>query len=233
MSNDGVRIDVPDAASYYYRDSGMDGRLLETQKKATLEERITYFETPGRDNTEETLRLVAERAKGRGISTIVLASTRGDTARLAAERFADTGIKLVVVPHQFGFGQGQRFPSELVSELERKGHRVHFGTMLFHTDTLYGSRSPSIIATVLRTFCQGMKVCVEIILMAVDGGCVVAGEKVIAVTGTGRGADTAVVAIAASSSHFSDLHITEIICKPLETKSWPAGAPRPAETPRA
>ncbi|GAH08024.1 unnamed protein product, partial [marine sediment metagenome] len=105
----------------------------------------------------------------------------------------------------------------------------HFGTMLFHTDGFYGMTTPSVMATLLRTLCQGMKVCVEIILMATDGGCVAAGEKVIAVTGTGRGADTAVVAITAPSTKLSELHITEIICKPLETKSWPAGTrpPRP------
>jgi tetratricopeptide (TPR) repeat protein len=57
-----------------------------------LEEKIIYFEAPGRRNTEETLRLVAERAKARGINKIVLASTRGDTARLAAERFTGTGV---------------------------------------------------------------------------------------------------------------------------------------------
>ena len=59
--------------------------------------------------------------------------------------------------------------------------------------------------------------------MTVDGGHVAIGEKVIAVTGTGRGADTAVVAVSAPSTRLSDLHITEIICKPLETKSWPVG----------
>jgi len=192
-----------------------------------LEEKIVYFEEPGRDNTEETLGLVAERARARGISKIVLASTLGDTARLAAERFAGANIQLVVVPHQFGFGQSQRFPPELVSELEEQGHCVHFGTMLFHTDGLYGMRVPSVMATLLRTFCQGMKVCVEIILMVTDGGRVATGEKVIAVTGTGRGADTAVVAIAAPSNQLHELHITEIICKPLETKSWPVSG-RPA-----
>lgn len=197
------------------------------EKGVYLEEKITYFETPGRGNTEETLRLVAERAKARGISKIVLASTRGDTARLAADRFAGTKIKMTVVPHQYGFGEAQRFPPELVFELEKKGHSVHFGTMLFHTDGFYGTRASSVMATILRTFCQGMKVCVEIILMTVDGGCVATREKVIAVTGTGRGADTAVVAIAAPSTKLSELHITEIICKPLETKSWPAGT-RPA-----
>ena len=203
------------------------------KKSGCLEEKIIYFEEPGQSNTKETLRLVAERAKARQIRKIVLASTRGDTARLAADYFAGTKIEMVVVPHQYGFGETQRFTPELVSEIEMKGHRVQFGTMLFHTDNLYGSRTPSVMATLLRTFCQGMKVCVEIILMAVDGGCVATGEKVIAMTGTGRGADTAVVAIAAPSNKLNELHITEIICKPLETKSWPAGTkpPTPALKP--
>ena len=204
---------------------------LEERRRSRLEEKITYFEVPGQVNTEDTLRLVDERAKARGISKIVLASTLGATARLAAERFTGTNIKMVVVPHQYGFGEVQRFPSELVSELEQKGHCVHFGTMLFHTDGFYGMRVPSVMATLLRIFCQGMKVCVEIILMATDGGCVAAGEKVIAVTGTGRGADTAVVAVAAPSNQLHDFHITEIICKPLETKSWPvSGRPAAAGT---
>jgi hypothetical protein len=188
-----------------------------------MEEKITYFEKMGLENTEETLRLAAERAKARGIKKIVLASTTGETARLAAERFAGTGIKMVVVPHQYGFTERQRFPAELKAELEKKGHRVHFGTMLFHTDGFYGTTTPTVMAIVLRTLCQGMKVAVEIILMATDAGCIAAGERVIAVTGTGRGSDTAVVATAATSTRLHELHITEIICKPLETKSWPGG----------
>jgi len=62
----------------------------------------------------------------------------------------------------------------------------------------------------------------------VASGYVATGEKVIVVTGTGRGADTAIVAIAAPSTKLSDLHVTEIICKPLETKSWPTGTKPPA-----
>ena len=202
------------------------------EKGTHFEEKITYFETIGLENTEETLRLAAERAKARGIKKIVLASTTGETARLAAERFAGTGIKMVVVPHQYGFIGEQRFPAALISELEKKGHHVHFGTMLFHTDGFYGMTMPTVMAILLRTLCQGMKVAVEIILMATDSGCIAAGEKVIAVTGTGRGADTAIVATASTSTKLYDLHITEIICKPLETKSWPAGRrppPRPDE----
>ncbi|MFC1921417.1 pyruvate kinase alpha/beta domain-containing protein [Chloroflexota bacterium] len=194
-----------------------------------MEEKITYFEASGPDNTEETLRLAAERAKARGINKIVLASTRGDTARLAAEKYADSGIKMVVIPHQYGFGEAQRFAPELISELEKKGHRVHFGTMLFHTENFYGNKASTSLANMLRIFCQGMKVCVEIILMAADAGCVDIGEQVIAVTGSGRGSDTAVVAIASTSTKFSDFHITEIICKPLQTRNMPPGARPPQQ----
>ncbi len=194
-----------------------------------MEEKIVYFEKPGMENTEATLQLAAERARVRGIKKIVLASTRGDTARLAAGLWADNGIKMVVVPHQYGFMADQRFPVELVAELAGQGHTVHFGTMLFHTENLYGMDTPRIMANLLRTFCQGMKVCVELIFMAVDGGCVNPGEEVVVVAGTGRGADTAIVAVAAPSTRLPELHITEIICKPLQTKQGPPPPMPPPE----
>jgi len=196
-----------------------------------VEEKIVYFERGGRANTEETLRLAVERAQARGIGTMVLASTTGDTARLAVEAVAGTGLRLVVIPHQYGFSDTQRFPAELVDELERQGHRVHFGTMLFHTEGFYGVGAPETMAILLRTICQGMKVCVEIVLMAADGGLVSRGEQVVAVSGTARGADTAVVAIASTSTALHDLHITEMICKPLQNRSWKRGT-NPYDNPR-
>jgi hypothetical protein len=183
-----------------------------------LEEKIVYFEKPGVGDTEETLRLAIERAKARGITKIVLASTRGDTARLAAKHLTGTGITMVVIPHQYGFGPGQRFPPELVKALEKQGHSVHFATHLFHTENLYGIATPRVMAVLLRTFSQGIKVCFEVVMMAVDGGHIVTSEKVIVVAGTGSGADTAIVVLAASSRELPNLHITEIICKPLQTQ---------------
>ena len=187
-----------------------------------MEEKIVYFEEPGIGNTEVTLNLALERAKDRGIKKVLLASTRGDTARQLAQKLAGTGIRMVVVPHQYGFGPaGQRFPKALVDELQGQGHSVYFGTMLFHTDGFFATNEPRLMANLLRTFCQGMKVAVEITLMAANGGLVAAGENVVVVTGTGRGADTAVVAIAATSTNLSDFHVTEIICKPLQTRQGP------------
>ncbi len=180
-----------------------------------MEEKITYFEKSGKENSTTVIRLVKERAQARGISRVVMASTRGDTARVMADSIKGTALQLVVIPWQYGFRETQPFPPELVSELQGKGHRVHFGTMLFHTEEFYGINTPKLMANLLRIFGQGIKVCVEIILMACDGGCIAAGEKVIAVAGSGAGSDTAVVATASSSTKMSALRIHEIICKPL------------------
>jgi len=180
-----------------------------------MEEKIIYFEKSGKENTAEVLRLVKERALERGIKKVVLASTRGDTARAATDFFEGSDLRLVVVPWQYGFGNAQPFPQELVAQLQGKGHRVHFGTMLFHTEELYGIKTPQVMANLLRIFGQGIKVCVEILMMACDGGCIGPGEKVIAVAGSGAGADTAVVATGSPSTKMTGLRVHEIICKPL------------------
>jgi len=180
-----------------------------------MKEKIVYFETPGEDNTGVVLDLVKERAEARNIKKIVLASTRGVTARAAVKAFEGSDLKLVVIPWSFGAVKEHPFSPELKAELEEKGHQVHFSTMLFHTGDLYGSQTPTVMANLLRIFAQGFKVAVEILMMACDGGCVEGKEKVIVVAGTGRGADTAVVATAAPSLRWTKLRIHEIICKPL------------------
>lgn len=180
-----------------------------------MEEKIVYFENGGKENTAEVLRLVKERALARGIKKVVVASTRGNTAKAAASAFAGTNIRLVVIPWQFGFVETQPFPQELVGELEKQGHRVHFTTILFHQEDFYGNSVPKIMATALRTFCQGVKVGIETTLMACNGGLVEKGEKVICMAGTGAGADTAMVVSPAPSTKFGEFHVHEIICKPL------------------
>ncbi len=181
-----------------------------------MESKVVYFEDMGPENTEATFRLVQERLKNLGIKKLVLASTTGATARKAMEFFKNSGVKLIVVPHQHDFHREKNaFPEEMVKTLRESGHEVHFGTMLFHTDRLYKSNTPTLMADLLRCFCQGVKVCFEIILMVTDAGLVSSGERVIAIAGTGRGSDTALVMQAASSQHLRRLKVNEIICKPL------------------
>src|SRR3972149_9082867 len=112
-----------------------DSRFCFVQRRNRMEEKIIYFEKPGKENTANVIPLIQERARARGIKKIVLASTRGDTARAAAASLDSTGLQLVVIPWQYGFRDTQPFPQELVSDLQRKGHRVHFGRWLFPTET--------------------------------------------------------------------------------------------------
>ncbi|MFQ6095240.1 MAG: pyruvate kinase alpha/beta domain-containing protein, partial [Candidatus Bathyarchaeia archaeon] len=58
---------------------------------------ITYFEKPGLENTEETLKLAYERALELNIKDIVVASTHGGTALKAAEIFNDPKFNIVAV----------------------------------------------------------------------------------------------------------------------------------------
>ena len=63
-------------------------------------------------------------------------------------------------------------------------------------------------------FSQGVKVCPEIAMMAVDSNALSSGAKVISVAGSHSGADTAMVLTAAESSRIRDMKLHEILCKP-------------------
>lgn len=185
-----------------------------------MESKTVYFETPGRDNTEAVLGIARQRAEERGIKTILVASTRGDTAVRAMEVFK--GLKVIAVTHATGFRtpDTQEFTDENRQIVESKG-----GIILTTTHAFAGvSRAMrnkfntyvigDIIANALRVFGEGMKVVCEITLMAADGGLVRTDEDVIAIAGTSRGADTAIVLRPVNTRNFFDLRVKEILCKP-------------------
>ena len=180
-----------------------------------MEGNIVYFQKPGQENTAAVFDIVDRALSELDIHKIVLASTRGDTARHAMGRYKGQDVRLIVVPHQYGFGPGQRFPQELVERAKQEGHQVYFGTMLFHQEKLFGEGPAQWVANFLRAFCQGVKVCVEILLMAGNAGLVGEGERVVVVAGTGRGADTALVMTGATSGNLKAMHISRVLCKPL------------------
>jgi hypothetical protein len=72
------------------------------------------------------------------------------------------------------------------------------------------------MANVLRLMGEGTKVCVEITLMAADAGLIPADRDIVAVAGTGKGADTALRIWPANAARFFDLKIREIIAKPYD-----------------
>ncbi|MBA7558547.1 hypothetical protein ES708_00151 [subsurface metagenome] len=185
-----------------------------------MELKTTYFENPGRGNTEEVLRIARQRAAELGIRTIVVASTTGDTAVKATEAFS--GFKIIAVSLFTGMlaPNTQEFTEENRKIVESKGGVVFTTTPAFSgLSAATGKKFNTyvigdIVANALRIFGEGMKVVGEIAVMAADGGLVRTDEDVIAIAGTDQGADTAVVLRPVNSGDFFDLKIKEILCKP-------------------
>jgi len=191
-------------------------------KRATAarEAGIVYFDSMGADNTEETLKLAKVRARGLGIKRIVIATTTGDTAVKAAKEFKD--YKVIVVTHTSGFlAPGtQELTPENRQKIEKLGAEIFTGAHAFGGISHAIRRTfathvlGDFMANTLRVFGQGMKVAIEITLMAADAGLVSPDEDVIAIAGTGRGADTAIVVKPAHAHDAFSLRVKEIICKP-------------------
>lgn len=188
-----------------------------------MKRNITYFEEKGEDNTAETLRLARERALELGINYVVVASTTGKTGSEAIKAFKDTGVGVVVVTHQTGYKEDnvQELKEEDRKFIEENGTVVTSSDLLTRVPKLvaqkYGGFSPfHIISDTLKMFSKGMKVCVEIAVMAADAGAVPVGEEIIAVSGTAKGADTAVVMTAANVHKLFDIDIREVLAIPRE-----------------
>jgi hypothetical protein len=178
------------------------------------------WENKGPKNTDTTVQEAVKRAKELGIRYLVVASNSGETA----EKFLDQGLEVVCVTHHTGFaapGKNEMAP-EKRKQLQEKGAQVLTTThLLAGVDRAlrmqFGGLYPAeIIANALRMLGQGVKVCVEIAVMALDAGLVSYGEEIIAVAGSGKGADTACVIVPAHSNDFFKTVVKEIVCMPRE-----------------
>jgi uncharacterized protein len=179
---------------------------------------MAYFEKPGKSNTEAVVTAVLRRAEELGIKYVVVASNTGQTA----EAFLGKGLNVVCVTHHVGYkgpGEDEMAP-ETREQLQAKGIKILTTThLLAGVDRalrmkFQGVFPAEIMATTLKIFGQGVKVCVEISSMALDAGLIPYGEEIIAVGGTGRGADAACVMLPAHSNDFFDTKVKEVICKP-------------------
>ncbi len=182
-----------------------------------------YFDSAGPVNTEATLKLAVKACAERRIKHLVVASTAGPTAKRALELVKGTSLRLVVVTHNWGFGEEGKceFSEEIRKEIEQAGHKVHSGMLLTRNLgkaialKMGGHSESELIAGTLRVFGQGVKVCVEMACMVADAGLVPA-EDCVFVAGTGKGADTALIIRPAASHNFFNLKVREIICKPAK-----------------
>ncbi len=192
-----------------------------------------YFAHPGRKNSGQVVEAVLRRLEEGDLKAVVVASTTGYTAGLFADALAGRpGVTLISVgeaPLAGEWDSKNKYPflaPETRQELERRGvivaDRVPY---LLHSSVLDTSpwKAPSaeeIVRETLYAFGQGLKVAVEVVLIAVASGFLAPYQDVIAVGGTGRGADTAIVVRATfpnhvlSQDHARRLRIHEVLCKP-------------------
>jgi hypothetical protein len=185
-----------------------------------LSTRTTYFGQPGPANTDRTLELARARAAELGLSTVLVATTSGATAVRATQVME--GLRVIAVTHSTGFRgpDTQDLTPENKAAIEAAGGHIltcqHAlgGVNRAVRKKLNTYQLDEIIAFTLRVFGQGIKVVAEMSLMAADAGLVRTDEPVLAVAGSGRGADTAAVLLPTNAQTFFDLKIVEIICRP-------------------
>ncbi|MHA1874728.1 MAG: pyruvate kinase alpha/beta domain-containing protein, partial [Candidatus Heimdallarchaeaceae archaeon] len=122
-----------------------------------------YFETPG-DYSEQVFELVNQKLEESSIDTVIVATTRGQTALYAAENVKNA--RIVAVTHQAGFrNPGEmEISKEVIESLKEKGVEVLTAThALAGVDRAIRKKHGTwqiseLIAETLRIFGQGTKV---------------------------------------------------------------------------
>jgi hypothetical protein len=144
-----------------------------------MEKTIHYFKNPGEENTDKLIELVKIRRQELGINNIVVASASGSSGVKLAKSI-DPDVNIVNVTHHAGFKGGDliEIESKHKTELDKMGVNIYAGSHSLSgvgrgISNKFGGITPvEIIAATLRLFSQGVKVGVEISIMAADAGLI-------------------------------------------------------------
>jgi len=185
---------------------------------ARVKSETLYFDRPGKENTEAVLAAVKKRAQELGIRQVVVASTHGYTARRAAHVLGDLDVEIIAVSICAAFDdQGWSMSAAEREQLEAAGVKVLTSMHALGDDVNEAfAQMPAnrIVRETLYRFCQGMKVVVEVAIMAAEAGMLDTTRECIVAAGSSQGADTAVVMKPAFARKFQELEILEILAKP-------------------
>jgi len=186
------------------------------------ESKIFYFDSKGQINTDKTLDIALECCRERKTQKIVVASSTGETA-LKLHKKAPTEIDIIAVT----YSAGSRFPEEVEQflknqdEIMAKGitivrgmHALSATEKAFQNKYKTGMMPLNIVADSLRMFCHGVKVCVEIAIMAAEAGHITPDQEVVTIAGSHRGSDTAVVLKPAYAANMFETKIRALLCMP-------------------
>ncbi len=206
---------------------------------------IRFFPHYGPENTSEVIDAVAERLQERDINTVVVASSTGEMAirmvqrlRSAAQEPDTAALPRVIAVSDPPWAIGKIPKAGRISS-DNKARLLALGAEVVDS-VPYASRAYStgasnnvyealdLLVVVFDAFRMvggnGLKVAIEVALMATNGGVIQPGQEVIAVAGTGNGLDTAVVVKSAYSIDIFSTdpserpEIREILAMPRETR---------------
>jgi hypothetical protein len=187
-----------------------------------MEKTILYCDSTGRGNTELVLAAAKKRAMELKIRDVVVATTHGGTAIKMKEVFSDPKLNLIAV----GISEGYKENGWCFTDVERKrlekagikplvaSHALGDGVANSFTEKSGGKSIEEVVRDTLYRFGQGMKVCVEIVLMAADAGLIPMDREVMAIAGTAEGTDTCIIVKPAYPRKFYEFEIREIVAKP-------------------
>jgi hypothetical protein len=187
-----------------------------------MEKKIIYFEKPGPQNTEKTISIAKDRADEIGVKDVVVATNHGKTALETKKAFKGLDVNIIAVSICEAFeDEGWTMTSEEKMELENMEikvltsiHALGDGVGSSFAEKFGGKPIEEIVTNTLYRFCQGMKVCVEIVLMAADAGLIPLDGEVMAIAGTDEGADTCIIVKPSYARKFLEFEIREILAKP-------------------
>ena len=186
---------------------------------------ITYFNTSGQHNTSQVLQNVRKRLSKNDIHYVVVASSSGETALQLWEEIKGLEVNIVAVSLHAGFRGGDQvsLSEDMNHQLKEKGIRTFLGSHSLSgvgrsfSKKFGGATPPEIMAETLRMFGgHGIKVGVEVSIMAADAGLIPTDQEVLAIGGSHGGADAAIVLKPTHMSNLFEMEIREILCKPLK-----------------
>ena len=180
---------------------------------------VHYYDRPGLENTDDVLATAARRAEQLGITQVVVASSHGSTGVKARHAFP-IATKVIAVTISAAFDR----EGWVMSEAERRPLQeagVHVLTAMHSLgddvgEAMSGEGWPAnrVVRETLYRFGQGMKVAVEVAIMAAESGLLDMASDAIAIAGSDNGADTAIVLKPAYARDFNRLKIREILAMP-------------------
>ena len=195
---------------------------------------VVYFETPGFVNTSSVVDAIRERIGLGDVESVVVPVTTGRTAETFSRELGNK-INIVAISEEeviLAF-KNLTIPAQSSAE-ESEFTRKHLESLpeeipeWLRRDTIdmsllpFSGKTYAAVREILYAFGQGMKVAVEVSLAAVELGKVKPQVKIIAVGGTGEGADTAIIVRTAirheafGRDHENRLSVQEILAMPVE-----------------